>query len=179
MNLWGYLKEKAAEVVGNQKQPTSINKIPDTQNKEIINSELQEIYSTEKSNNSENLNDNSLVGNSDILKNDVDVSEEQNNLNNVGKIESKLTSSYFGYNIFNKDPELFENSIKESISPDYIIGPGDEIILMLWGETEFTQSYIVSRDGYFVIDNLGQVFVNGLTLVKLEKNFSFIKKSIF
>ena len=95
-------------------------------------------------------------------------------------IDSKIiSSSYFGYNIFNKDPELFDNSIQESISPDYIIGPGDEIILMLWGETEFTKSYVVSRDGYLFIDNLGQVFVNGLTLVKLEKIISFIKKSIF
>ena len=79
----GISKEKAAEVVGNQKQPTSINKIPDTQNKEIINSELQEIYSSEKSNNSENLNDNPWLVIRIILKMMKILLKRQNNLNNV------------------------------------------------------------------------------------------------
>ena len=30
-------------------------------------------------------------------------------------------------------PEIFQ-SMEESVDPDYIIGPGDEVIIMLWGE---------------------------------------------
>ena len=40
---------------------------------------------------------------------------------------------------------------------------------MLWGETEFNREYLVTRDGYLFIPNIGQVFVNSLTLSKLEK----------
>ena len=41
---------------------------------------------------------------------------------------------------------------------------------MLWGETELNEPYTVTKDGYIFVDNIGQVFVNGLTLSKLEKS---------
>ena len=81
--------------------------------------------------------------------------------------KKKDTAYYYGYNAFSGDPEIFQKSIQESIDQDYLIGPGDEIIIMLWGETEFNKSYSVTRDGYLFIKNVGQVFVNGLTLSKL------------
>ena len=39
---------------------------------------------------------------------------------------------------------------------------------MLWGDTEINRTYTVSKDGYLFIENLGQIFVNGLTMDKLE-----------
>ena len=84
---------------------------------------------------------------------------------------------YFGYDIFQRDPEIFQKSISESVDPNYLVGPGDEIVIMLWGETEFNRQYIVTRDGYLFIPNIGQVFVNSLTLSKLEKKlFNLLKK---
>ena len=84
---------------------------------------------------------------------------------------------YFGYDIFNGNPEVFQKSNFESIDQGYIIGPGDEVLVLLWGETELNEKFIVSRDGYIFISNIGQVFVNGLTLEKLEKKlFSLLKK---
>ena len=43
---------------------------------------------------------------------------------------------------------------------------------MLWGETESYDEYLVSKDGYIFVKNIGQVFVNGLTLEKVEKKTS-------
>ena len=40
---------------------------------------------------------------------------------------------------------------------------------MLWGETQFRQTFNVDREGYIFIVDIGQVFVNGLNLEKLEK----------
>ena len=89
----------------------------------------------------------------------------------------ELKKQYFGYDIFQSDPEIFQNSVFESIDPEYLIGPGDEIVIMLWGETEINRKYIVSKDGYLFIPNVGQVFVNSLTLTKLEnKLFKLLKK---
>ena len=42
---------------------------------------------------------------------------------------------------------------------------------MLWGETQFRQKFKVDREGYIFIPDIGQVFVNGLTLEKLEKKY--------
>ena len=65
------------------------------------------------------------------------------------------------------------------MSPDYEVGPGDEIIIMLWGETESYNKYVVTKDGYVFIDNVGQVFVNGLTLAKLETKLHKLLKKVY
>ena len=77
--------------------------------------------------------------------------------------EKESKSYYFGYNIFDTDPEIFQRSKLETVDPSYVIGPGDEVIILLWGETEKNDKYVVTKDGYLFIPNIGQVFVNGLT----------------
>ena len=89
-------------------------------------------------------------------------------------IESQLQPGrkglpYFGYDVFEGDPELFQASTLGAIDPHYSIGPGDEIIIMLWGETQFRQVFTVGREGFIFVPDVGQVFVNGLTLENLEK----------
>ena len=84
------------------------------------------------------------------------------------KDEYGSTLNYFGYDIFQRDPGLFQATSVGSIDPDYLIGPGDEIICMLWGETQFRQVFSVDREGYIFIPEIGQVFVNGLNLNLLE-----------
>tara|TARA_Y100001935_G_scaffold252157_1_gene255468 strand:+ start:1853 stop:4558 length:2706 start_codon:yes stop_codon:yes gene_type:complete len=76
--------------------------------------------------------------------------------------------SYFGYEIFARDPALFQATSVGAVDPDYLIGPGDEIIVMLWGETQFRQVLTVDREGFVFIPEIGQVFVNGLNLNLLE-----------
>ena len=89
----------------------------------------------------------------------------------------KIDSNYFGYDIFKSNPDFFQKSNTETLDPNYVIGPGDEIIVLLWGETEFQENHIVTKEGYIFIENLGQVFVNGLTLGKLEdKLFKLFSK---
>ena len=80
--------------------------------------------------------------------------------------QRKLT--YFGYDIFARDPALFQATSVGAVDPDYLIGPGDEIIVMLWGETQFRQVLEVDREGFVFIPEIGQVFVNGLNLNLLE-----------
>ena len=76
--------------------------------------------------------------------------------------------TYFGYDIFARDPALFQATSVGAVDPNYLIGPGDEIIVMLWGETQFRQVLTVDREGFVFIPEIGQVFVNGLNLNLLE-----------
>ena len=90
------------------------------------------------------------------------------------KVEKKSTileedtGYFFGYDIFKKDPSLFQTTSFGVVDPSYLIGPGDEIIIMLWGETQFRQVFSVDREGFVFIPEIGQVFVNGLNLNLLE-----------
>ena len=86
--------------------------------------------------------------------------------------------TYFGYDIFKRDPALFQASSVGAVDPEYLIGPGDEIIVMLWGETQFRQVMSVDREGFVFIPEVGQVFVNGLNLSLLEsKLFRVLSQS--
>ena len=91
--------------------------------------------------------------------------------------EEKKGLSYFGYDALSSDADIFQESSFSSIDPSHVIGPGDEIVIMLWGQTELNMPYIVSNEGYIFVDNLGQVFVNGLNRAELEqKLFNLLKK---
>jgi polysaccharide biosynthesis/export protein len=95
------------------------------------------------------------------------------------KSEQKIKKlSYFGYDIFNRNPELFQGTTVGAIDPNYLIGPQDQIIVMLWGETQFRQVFTVDREGFIFIPEIGQVFVNGLSLILLEsKLFKVFSKA--
>ena len=81
-------------------------------------------------------------------KDDVDRSETSNPTNDNNIIDdnsiqintqnipilSEDELQYYGYNIFNGDPTLFQSSMFGAVDPKYNIGPGDQIIVMLWGE---------------------------------------------
>ncbi len=101
-----------------------------------------------------------------------------NNLIEIKNQDSFSENNFFGYNIFQGNPDLFQSSSVGAVSPDYLVGPGDEIIVMLWGETQFRQVLKVDRGGFIFIPEVGQVFVNGLNLSLLEsKLFKVLSQS--
>ena len=134
-------------------------------NKEDLLNDLSEKALLEKNVNDQVSRD---VNEDEDLINEFVVLEEsviQNNDNDP----SKNFNNYFGYNIFYNDPEVFQNSFSDAIDPNYVVGPGDEVVIMLWGDTELNNSYTVSSEGYLFIEDIGQVFVNGLKMTLLEK----------
>ncbi|MBL52205.1 MAG: hypothetical protein CMG57_09650 [Candidatus Marinimicrobia bacterium] len=114
--------------------------------------------------------------NIDNANDEVVENPSQNNVTN--KIDNSELS-FFGYNIFQGDPGIFQSSSFGSIDPNYNIGPGDQIIVMLWGESQFRQEFIIDREGYVFIPEIGQVFVNGLNLQLLEKKFFQILSKVY
>ena len=104
---------------------------------------------------------------------DISLFNDQRILN-----DSNEQLDYFGYSIFQRDPAVFQASAVGAVDPNYAIGPGDEIIVMLWGETQFRQVLTVDREGFIFIPEIGQVFVNGLNLNLLEsKLFRVLSQS--
>ena len=77
--------------------------------------------------------------------------------------DSIPTLKYFGYNFF-----TLRDSISQldnfSVSPDYILGAGDEIIISLWGQAEFQERRIIERDGTIFIENVGLLQLGGKTI---------------
>ena len=142
-----------------------------------LKKDIENSLTIDKSVNAEN-NKTEVIDSEFLLGSETPDEIQDNASNNKQQFESpNISSRYFGYDIFDSDPEYFQKSSINALDPDYLVGPGDEIIVMLWGQTEFQQSYIVSKEGYIFVENLGQVFVNGLILEKLEKKlFKLLSK---
>jgi protein involved in polysaccharide export with SLBB domain len=50
------------------------------------------------------------------------------------------------------------------VDDDYRLGPGDELTLIVTGDVELMYDLTVTREGYIIIPDVGQVLINGLTL---------------
>jgi len=75
----------------------------------------------------------------------------------------------FGYEIFGYAPTTFEPLAAGPVDPDYPIGPGDEVIIQVWGDNQYTHSAIINREATISVPDIGQVVLNGLTLVQAKR----------
>ncbi|MFC2087601.1 SLBB domain-containing protein, partial [Bacteroidota bacterium] len=79
---------------------------------------------------------------------------------------------YFGYSLFTGAIDKFTTYDMGPVDPGYQIGPGDEIIITMWGRQELRYTLTVSREGTIFIDNYGQMSVNGLTIQLLKEKLT-------
>lgn len=75
--------------------------------------------------------------------------------------------SQFGYNFFRPAAADFAPLTDIPVGPDYVIGPGDRIILNLWGSVEGTHELEVNRSGEIFLPRVGAVKVWGITYGRL------------
>ena len=80
----------------------------------------------------------------------------EKSLNDLEDIKSK----FFGYDFFSlRDTVSFWENLP--IPNGYLIGPGDELIVSLWGETQFRKTFKISRDGKIYDEKVGLLNLNG------------------
>jgi len=81
----------------------------------------------------------------------------------------------FGRNIFNTNNLTFEPSSNLPTPANYKLGPGDEIIIDIWGTSQVSIQQTITPDGAISIDNLGLVFLNGMTV---NQATSYLRKEL-
>ena len=89
----------------------------------------------------------------------------------------------FGRDIFRNSSLTFEPSMNIATPVDYRLGPGDQVVIEVWGASEANITQKVTPDGYISIPDIGPVAVNGLTVQaasekirgKLSKIYSGMK----
>ncbi|MBW1978923.1 MAG: SLBB domain-containing protein [Deltaproteobacteria bacterium] len=75
----------------------------------------------------------------------------------------------FGYDFFNKQVSTFAPLTNVPVGPDYVIGPGDNFTIHLWGKAEETYNVSVNRDGCIYVPRVGTLNVSGLTFSELRR----------
>ena len=80
------------------------------------------------------------------------------------KVSTASENGVFGRNIFNIDKLTFQPNLNMATPENYRLGPGDEVIVDVWGASQNTMRLEVSPDGYVNIANLGPVYLNNMTI---------------
>ncbi|THG67528.1 capsule biosynthesis protein, partial [Bacteroides faecichinchillae] len=69
----------------------------------------------------------------------------------------------------------FEPSVNLATPSDYRLGPGDEVIIDIWGASQNTIRQQISPDGTINIQKIGPVYLSGLTVSEANE---YLKKSL-
>jgi len=70
----------------------------------------------------------------------------------------------FGRNIFNTRNLTFEPSVNLATPANYRLGPGDEVIIDIWGASQNTIRQQISPEGTINIQKIGPVNLSGMTV---------------
>ncbi|MBN1627555.1 MAG: SLBB domain-containing protein, partial [Deltaproteobacteria bacterium] len=74
----------------------------------------------------------------------------------------------FGYELFERSASSFSPSVNVPVGPEYVLGPGDEIRITIWGKVEGAWNVVVGRDGNIVLPKVGAIGITGLTFKELK-----------
>jgi protein involved in polysaccharide export with SLBB domain len=136
--------------------------IPAELEKRLSNSELNLIKNELKSSQSKN---SSSIGELETSINDNDsikeISIDSPNLNR----SLEKNTRFFGYNFFQNETQFFDNIPTPS---NYRLGPGDEITLYLWGETNLQKKFQINKEGLIFYENIGYLNLSNLTVNEAE-----------
>ncbi len=85
-----------------------------------------------------------------------------------GVKEVSLEIKQFGYDVFGSPATTFAPVTNVPVGPDYVIGPGDQFTLTLWGRTDAQHSVQVDRSGQIVLPEVGALRVWGMKFGEME-----------
>lgn len=79
--------------------------------------------------------------------------------------EESIKNEFFGYDYFNRSINFFDNIPTPS---DFKLGPGDEIIISLWGENNSRENFVINKDGLIYYENIGFINLSNKTIPQAE-----------
>jgi len=78
----------------------------------------------------------------------------------------------FGHDLFSGVPTTFAPIDRVPVTADYVIGPGDEIMLRVWGKVEMDLKIPVDRNGSIYVPEVGNIGVAGVRYEKLNDHLT-------
>lgn len=84
----------------------------------------------------------------------------------------KVDPKYFGYEIFQNNPFANKDYLVGNIDENYILGPGDEIRLYVWGSHAYQAQVRIDLNGNVVLPDNGVFFAAGYTFKTLKRKLT-------
>ena len=92
-----------------------------------------------------------------------EIQSETGDPSNLYTIQDTLPK-IFGRDVFTNKNLSFEPNSNMATPTNYLLGPGDQVIIDIWGASQNTFTETISPDGNINVKNLGPVYLNGLTV---------------
>ena len=83
--------------------------------------------------------------------------------------EEKPELKPFGYDLFANVPSSFAAPTNVPVSPNYLLGPGDELSVIFYGKLNESSTVEINRDGFVDFPELGPIMIAGLTFSEAKK----------
>ena len=81
----------------------------------------------------------------------------------------------YGRQLFDQVPTTFAPISEAPVPSDYVIGPGDELMIRIWGKIDLDTHVTVDRNGQFFLPRIGTLNVAGLHYSQLQ---SYIQTAV-
>ncbi len=77
--------------------------------------------------------------------------------------EISMKIGQFGYDLFDESPTTFAPAESLPVGPDYLLGPGDELLIALWGKINLDYELVIDAEGKVAVPEVGILHLSGLT----------------
>lgn len=84
----------------------------------------------------------------------------------VSQADARRARSVFGREVFNSRLLTFEPNENMATPKNYRLGPGDEVIIEIWGTNEATIRQEITPEGNIMVSQIGPVYLNGMTIAE-------------
>lgn len=88
----------------------------------------------------------------------------------IAPSEISMEISQFGYDLFDKSPKTFSPAAMLSVGPDYLLGPGDELLITLWGKINLDYERVIDAEGKIILPEIGVLRLSGLTFSEAKRS---------
>ncbi|MDP5200729.1 SLBB domain-containing protein [Flavobacterium sp. DG2-3] len=136
-----------------QVEPMALSKGMTQANFNKLKSKLNE-YTKKNANPAENV---------ERVEKKYDSGRKQDAIKNV-KVKDSTNAIIFGSELFDNPTLNFEPDLKMATPMNYILGPGDELQVTVYGVQEYNGTLPVSVEGKISIEYVGQITVSGMTI---------------
>ncbi len=85
------------------------------------------------------------------------------------------TLHVYGRQLFDEGPTTFAPMDRVPVPADYVLGPGDQLLIRVWGKIDLDASLTVDRNGQIFLSRVGTVRVAGLRYEQLD---SYLRSAI-
>ena len=91
----------------------------------------------------------------------------------------RFKSTIFGMDFFSNKNISFTPNLNLSTPINYKLGPGDKLVISIWGASQKTYTSSINREGVLRIPNIGPVLVNGLTIEAATSKIKGVLKRLY